>query len=88
MPDNVSKEAKDLIKKMLRVDPKKRITISKALKHPWIKEAEKSEHSHDQKCDAFDKNILENLKKYRGQSLLKKCAMNLLVKQLDSQQLE
>jgi serine/threonine protein kinase len=40
MPDNVSKEAQDLIKKMLKVEPKKRITIAKALKHKWIKEAE------------------------------------------------
>jgi serine/threonine protein kinase len=31
MPDNVSKDAQDLIRKMLKTDPKKRITISKAL---------------------------------------------------------
>ena len=36
MPDNVTSEAQDLISKMLTVDPKKRITIKEALKHPWI----------------------------------------------------
>lgn len=26
----------DLIKKLLTVDPKKRITVDEALQHPWI----------------------------------------------------
>jgi len=34
--DTVTKEAKELIDKMLTVDPKKRITASDALRHPWI----------------------------------------------------
>ena len=33
----VSDEAKDLITQMLQVDPKKRISGSEALQHPWIK---------------------------------------------------
>ena len=34
--DEVSEEANDLIKEMLQVDPKKRITIENILKHPWL----------------------------------------------------
>ena len=34
--EDVSKEANDLIKDMLQVDPKKRITIDNILKHPWL----------------------------------------------------
>ncbi|KAK3730270.1 hypothetical protein QZH41_016452, partial [Actinostola sp. cb2023] len=34
--DSVTKEAKDLIDKMLIIDPRRRITASEALKHPWI----------------------------------------------------
>jgi len=34
--DTVTKEAKELIDAMLAIDPKKRITASEALKHPWI----------------------------------------------------
>ena len=34
--DNVSTDAKDLISKMLVVDPAKRITAAEALAHPWI----------------------------------------------------
>ena len=33
---SVSKEAKDLIKKLLTYDPAERISAEQALKHPWI----------------------------------------------------
>lgn len=35
--DNVSDEAKDLISKLLVVDPTKRYTASQAFKHSWFK---------------------------------------------------
>ncbi len=34
--ENVSEEANDLIKLMLKTDPKKRININKILNHPWL----------------------------------------------------
>ena len=34
---DISKEANDLINKMLRLNPKERITIEGILKHPWLK---------------------------------------------------
>ena len=34
--DNVSESAKALIKKMLTINPKKRITPQEAIKHEWI----------------------------------------------------
>jgi serine/threonine protein kinase len=33
---NISDEAKDLVRKMLIVDPAKRWSASECLKHPWI----------------------------------------------------
>lgn len=35
--DEVSDEAKDLVKKLLAYDPAKRISAADALMHPWIK---------------------------------------------------
>lgn len=32
----VSREAKDLISKLLTVDPKERISVTNALEHPWM----------------------------------------------------
>ncbi len=34
--DNVSKLAIDIVKKLLTVDPKARLTVQQALEHPWI----------------------------------------------------
>ena len=34
--DTVTPEAKDLINKMLTINPSKRITAAEARKHPWI----------------------------------------------------
>lgn len=34
--DSISDEALDLIDSMMQVDPRRRITVQDALKHPWI----------------------------------------------------
>ncbi|SCV67531.1 BQ2448_5142 [Microbotryum intermedium] len=36
MPAELSDDAKDLIKKMLEVDPEKRITMDEIQRHPWV----------------------------------------------------
>ncbi len=38
--DGVSEYAKDLIKKLLTIDPKNRITSAVALEHPWLQDEE------------------------------------------------
>ncbi|MQK22565.1 hypothetical protein EI013_29810, partial [Escherichia coli] len=35
---SISNSAKDLVRKMLTQDPKKRITSAQVLEHPWIRE--------------------------------------------------
>jgi len=40
--DPISLEAKDMVRRMLTVDPKKRITCEEAMQHPWLR----SEASH------------------------------------------
>jgi len=44
--DPVSKEAKDLIEKLLDLDPKKRLTAAQALAHPWIAHYETNSEAH------------------------------------------
>jgi len=34
--DNISSDAKDLVQRMLTVNPRERITAAQALKHPWL----------------------------------------------------
>ena len=45
----ISKEVKDLIDLMLKMNPKKRITAREALEHPWVT-ANARDHRLDVKC--------------------------------------
>ncbi|KRX99287.1 Aurora kinase A [Trichinella pseudospiralis] len=36
IPDGLSEEASDLIKKLLTKDPSKRISLSELIQHPWM----------------------------------------------------
>lgn len=36
--DEISENAKDLVRKLLHLNPKERLTASQALKHPWVKD--------------------------------------------------
>lgn len=57
------------------------------MEHEWIKNAEQVAKQTTGVIDeaeqlAFDREVVQNLRKYRGESLLKKAAMNVLVKHL------
>ena len=38
----ISDEAKDLIRRLLRVNPEKRLTLEQVLAHPWIQRYEQT----------------------------------------------
>lgn len=82
----MSEEGKDLIKKMLVVDPETRINGIEALHHPWFKKHENMEK--DCEDDKLDPDVIDSLLHYRGVSSLKKAALNMLVKMLDTRELE
>uniref|UniRef100_A0A3B3QA39 calcium/calmodulin-dependent protein kinase n=1 Tax=Paramormyrops kingsleyae TaxID=1676925 RepID=A0A3B3QA39_9TELE len=63
--DTVTPEAKDLINKMLTINPSKRITASEALKHPWI-----SHRSTVASC-MHRQETVECLKKFNARRKLK-----------------
>lgn len=86
MPKHLSEQAQDLIRKMIEVNPDKRITAKTAMEHPWIKEVDAC--AHDENEIVLSQEIVTNLKNYRGESLLKKAAMNVLVKHLNLAQIE
>uniref|UniRef100_A0A3Q0QTN8 Checkpoint kinase 2 n=1 Tax=Amphilophus citrinellus TaxID=61819 RepID=A0A3Q0QTN8_AMPCI len=43
---NVSDQAKDVVRKLLVVDPTKRMTIEEALQHPWLQDKKMLETAH------------------------------------------
>ena len=85
MPPFVSNDCSDLLKQMIHVDPETRITAVQALNHQWFKSNTSSPVKMSQEDqDLLNKQVVEKLKKYRGQSQLKKAAFNVLVKTLET----
>jgi serine/threonine protein kinase len=61
--------AKDLVKKILTLDPGKRLTIPKILKHPWFKQNKvglgmSSPSKPSEKMDRYDTDQKEDFKHY------------------------
>ena len=71
----ISKEAKDLIKSLLHVDPHKRITSQQALNHEWFEtdKVKEVENINTLKTKSLNK-LLNNLTKYRSDNILR-CAV-------------
>lgn len=71
---------------MLVVDPEARITGIDAVKDIWFTKFLKIEQGCEE--DKLDSGIITSLRNYRGVSALKKAALNMLVKMLDSKEIE
>jgi len=67
--DKISKDAKDLVQKLLELDPKKRLTATQVLQHPWI-----ANKGTNEKLDGAQKQ----LKKYNATRKLKKAALGVI----------
>ncbi len=80
----LSSECKDLLKRMIVVDKTKRISGEDALKHAWF---EKCLKKKDQSIP-IDESVLSKLRQFKGSSLLKRAALNLLVKMLSPSEVE
>ena len=76
----ISEDAKDLVKGLLQVDPKKRYTAKEALAHKWF-ESEKikaNKSAYDIKNRQVNK-LLDNLIKYKSDNILRCAVIALLV---------
>lgn len=62
--DKVSDEAKDLITKMLELDPRKRLSAEEALRHDWIMKYINKEF--DKVDDTYFVNVLNNIKNFNA----------------------
>jgi len=83
----VSDECKDLISHLLLVDPKARYDGTQSLHHKWFKKFLQDVRFGSEE-DKLDGSIIKSLKSYKGGSKLKKAAMNLLVKMLNTKEIE
>ena len=81
--DEISNDAKDLIKKLI-CKPEKRLTAEEALKHRWVRNLTKK---------AVDKTVLRklnvgNMKKFQKSEKLKQVALMAIAVQTDPRELE
>ena len=69
----------DLLQKLLTLDVNKRITVQEALDHPWIKEHNSKELYNKILDEKIAEKLLNNLKKYKKNSILQETALAFLV---------
>ncbi|KAF5739323.1 hypothetical protein HS088_TW12G00528 [Tripterygium wilfordii] len=79
---SISSLAKDLIKKMLTKDPKKRITAAEALEHPWLKEGGEASDK------LIDSAVLSRMKQFRAMNKLKKLALKVIAENLSEDEIK
>jgi calcium-dependent protein kinase len=76
--DSVSDEAKNLILKLLKKDPKKRISALDSLQDDWFKINEEKTTSDKN----LAKNVLSNMKKFKKDRKLEKATIAFIINQL------
>ena len=76
--ETISPECKDLISQLLVKDPQERITGLDALNHEWFKTImEKPDEEFE-----VNEKVIKRLMEFKGQSALKRAAMNILVQMI------
>jgi calcium-dependent protein kinase len=80
----VSNEAKNLIRTLLRVNPKERLTAEEALNHDWIQITAPRRTGVSLKANP---RLLDNLRTFRTENKLKKAALQIIAGQLDESQI-
>ncbi|KAL9236304.1 hypothetical protein vseg_010991 [Gypsophila vaccaria] len=78
---SISNGAKDLVRKMLTADPKKRITAAQVLEHPWLREGEASD-------TPIDGAVLTRMKQLRVMNKLKKLALKVIAESLPEDEIQ
>ncbi|KAK7385961.1 hypothetical protein VNO78_31968 [Psophocarpus tetragonolobus] len=79
---SISNSAKDLVRKMLIKDPKKRITSAQVLEHPWLKEGGNASDK------PIDSAVLSRMKQFRAMNKLKKLALKVIAENLSEEEIQ
>ncbi|CAN1799788.1 Calcium-dependent protein kinase 9 [Linum perenne] len=79
---SISSSAKDLVRKMLTQDPKRRITSAQVLEHPWLKEGGEASDK------PIDSAVLSRMKQFRAMNKLKKLALKVIAENLSKDEIQ
>ncbi|KAG6492196.1 calcium-dependent protein kinase 1-like [Zingiber officinale] len=77
---SISSGAKELVKKMLRPDPKERLSAAEILNHPWMK----GDGAPDKPLDL---TVLNRMKQFRAMNKLKKVALKVIAESLSEDEI-
>jgi calcium-dependent protein kinase len=80
----VTQDAKDLIRELIKMDPKQRLTAEQALNHAWIKDKAPKADFNNLLQDGF----VEHLRDFQSANYLKKAALHIIAGQLSEQQIK
>ncbi|XP_057478166.1 calcium-dependent protein kinase 1-like [Actinidia eriantha] len=78
---SISSSAKDVVKKMLRADPRERISAVDVLNHPWMRE------DGDAPDKPLDVAVLTRMKQFRAMNKLKKVALKVIAENLSEEEI-
>ncbi|GFZ01473.1 calcium-dependent protein kinase 6 [Actinidia rufa] len=78
---SISGSAKDVVKKMLRADPRERISAIDVLNHPWMRE------DGDASDKPLDVAVLTRMKQFRAMNKLKKVALKVIAENLSEEEI-
>ncbi|KAK9155719.1 hypothetical protein Sjap_003199 [Stephania japonica] len=78
----ISNSAKDLVRRMLTQDPKKRITSAQVLEHPWMREDGEASDK------PIDSAVLSRMKQFRAMNKLKKLALKVIAENLSEEEIK
>ncbi|KAK2974824.1 hypothetical protein RJ640_005608 [Escallonia rubra] len=79
---SISSSAKDLVRKMLTLNPKTRITSAQVLEHPWLREGGEASDR------PIDSAVLSRMKQFRAMNKLKKLALKVIAESLSQEEIK
>ncbi|KAH7690058.1 Non-specific serine/threonine protein kinase protein [Dioscorea alata] len=79
---SISNGAKDLVKKMLTQNPRKRITAAQALEHPWLRVGGEAPDK------PISSAVQDRLKQFRAMNQLKKLALKVIAENLSEEDMK
>ncbi|KAH9651748.1 calcium-dependent protein kinase 33 [Citrus sinensis] len=79
---SISSSAIELVRRMLTLDPKRRITAAQVLEHPWLKE------SGEASDKPIDTAVIFRMKQFTAMNKLKKLALKVIVENLPTEEIQ
>ena len=80
--EHVSASAKDLLRKMLTLDPEQRIAITEVMRHPWFTAVSQPRSSE------IPTKVLKSLKRFRAPKKLQQEVMKVMIKFMSADDIE